>query len=111
MSSCLRSHEFLGQQGLACSEIGERRGVRGSGLGALAREQVQFGQVLTLAACRDQGGAAVEVVDDFEDGFFALFRRGMRQEQPSDAKVRLRARPFRYKGIGGLLDTVVDELV
>ena len=35
----------------------------------------------------------------------------MRHEQPSDAKVRLGARPFRYQRIGGLLDTVVDELV
>src|ERR1700675_606037 len=35
----------------------------------------------------------------------------MRREQPSDAQVRLGAQPFRYERIGGLLDTVVDELV
>src|SRR6202163_3216356 len=35
----------------------------------------------------------------------------MRHEQSSDAEVRLGAQPFRYEGIGGLLDTVVDELV
>ena len=59
----------------------------------------------------DQGGAAVELIDDFEDGLFALFRRGMRREQPADAQMRLGAQPFRYQRIGGLLDTVVDELV
>ena len=40
----------FGQQSLACSQIGERRGVRGRSLGALAREQVEFGQLLTLVA-------------------------------------------------------------
>src|ERR1700724_3164700 len=35
----------------------------------------------------------------------------MRREQPSNAQVRLGAQPFRYERVGGLLDTVVDELV
>ena len=35
----------------------------------------------------------------------------MRREQPSDAQVRLGAQSVRYERIGGLLNTVVDELV
>src|SRR6267143_5475280 len=35
----------------------------------------------------------------------------MRREQPAYTKVRLGAQPFRYERIGGLLDTVVNELV
>src|SRR6202047_4832371 len=35
----------------------------------------------------------------------------MRHEQSSDAELRLAAQPCRYERIGGLLDTVVDELV
>ena len=99
------------QQRRAGDEIGERRGVGGRGLGALAREQVELGQLLTLVSRGDQRGAAVELIDDLEDGLFASFRRGMRREQPADAQVRLGAQSFRYERIGGLLDTVVDELV
>src|SRR6202011_5159337 len=99
------------QQSRTGGEIGERRGVGGRRLGALAREQVELCQLLTFVSRGNQGGAAVELVDNLEDGLLAFFRRGMRREQPSDAQVRLGARPFRYERIGGLLDTVVDELV
>ena len=85
------------QQGLACRQIGERRGVGGRGLGALAREQIELCELHTLVPRRDQGGAAVELIDDFEDVLFAFFRRGMCCEQPSDAEVRLGAQPFRYE--------------
>src|ERR1700731_5256053 len=91
--------------------MGDRRGVGGSRLGALACEQIELRQLLTLVSRGDQGGTAVELIDNLEDGLFAFFRRGMRREQPSDAQVRLGAQPFRYERIGGLLDTVVDELV
>jgi len=36
------------QQGRTGGEIGERRGVSGSGLGTSAGEQVELGQLLTL---------------------------------------------------------------
>src|SRR5882757_5033915 len=85
------------QQGRTGSEIGERRGVGGSRLGALGREQVEFGQLLTLVSRSDQGRAAVELIDNLEDDLLAFFRRGMRREQPSDAQVRLGAQPFRYE--------------
>ena len=55
------------QQRRPGGEIGQRRRVRGRGLGAPARDQVQLGDPLPLLARGDQGRAAVELADDLED--------------------------------------------
>src|ERR1700722_19612173 len=85
------------QQGCSGGEMGERRSVGRRGLGALARKQVKFGQLLTLISQVDQGRAAVELVDYLEDRLLVFFCGGMRREQPSDTQVRLGAHWFRYE--------------
>ena len=50
VSSCRRSQRVLRQQRRTGGEIGERRGVGGRGLGALARDQVELGQLLALVS-------------------------------------------------------------
>ena len=91
VSSCRRSQRVLRQQCRAGDEIGERRGVGGRRLGALARDQVELGQLLALVARGDQGGAAIELIDDLEDRLLALLRRGVRREQPADPQMGLGA--------------------
>jgi len=85
------------QQDRTRGEIGERRGVGGSGLGALACEQMSSASCSRSSPVVTQGGAAVELIDDFEDGLFTFLRRRMRREQPSHAEVRLGAQPFGYE--------------
>ena len=59
----------------------------------------------------DEVRAAIELVDDFEDGFVAFRRRRVLGEQHADAQVRLGAQVFRDQGVGGLLHAVVQETV
>ena len=99
------------QQGRTGGEIGERRGVGGRGLGALARDQIELGQLLTFAGFGDQGRAAVELIDDFEDGLFAFLRRGVHRQQPADPQMRRGAQVCRDQRIGGFLDPVMGEPV
>ncbi len=75
------------EQRRAGDEIGERRGISGRRLRALARDQVELGQMLALVACGDQLGAAVELIDDLEDRLLPLLRRSMGREQPSDPEM------------------------
>src|SRR5580658_8543932 len=97
----------LRQQGRSGGEIGERGSIGGGGLGAPTREQVKLRQPFALVSRRDQGDAAVELIDDVEDRLVPLFRGRVRGEQPADPQVRLGAQLLRYERIGGLLDAVV----
>ena len=81
---------ILRQQRATGSEIGQRRGIGGRRLGALARDQVELGHLLALLRRRDQRGAAVELIDDLEDRLLALLRRRVRREQPADPQMRRR---------------------
>ena len=101
----------LRQQCRTGDQIGQRRGVGGRSLGALARDQIELGQLLALVSRGDQGRAAVELIDDLEDRLFPLLGRRVRREQPPDSKVRLGAQLFRDQRIGGFLNAVVDEPV
>jgi hypothetical protein len=74
------------QQRCAGIEIGECRGIRRSGLGAIARDKVEFGELGSFFSFRDQRGAAVELIDDLEDrlppflgGVYAASRRPIRR--------------------------------
>ena len=61
------------QQRRTGGEIGERRGVGGRGLGALARDQIELGQLLALVCVEViKRGAAVELIDDLEDRLLPL---------------------------------------
>ena len=75
------------QQRRARDEIGERRGISGRRLRALARGQVELGQLLALVARGDQISTAVELIDDLEDRFLPLLRGRVRREQPSDPEM------------------------
>jgi hypothetical protein len=46
-----------------------------------------------------------------EDRLFDFFRRHSRREQAANLKMHGGALAFRYEGIGGLLDSIVDECV
>src|SRR6266850_2595615 len=92
-------------------EIGERRGVSGRCLGALARDQVELSQFLTFVSRRDEGRAAVELVDDLEDDLLALVLWRVRYEQSPDSEVCVGARPFRDERVSSFLDAVVHEPV
>src|SRR5207245_8439527 len=99
------------QQRRADGEVGERGGIRGRRLRALAGDQVELSQLLTLMSGGNQRRAAIELTDDLEDRLLPLLRRRVRREQPSDAEMRLGAKRFRNQGIGGLPTPVVDEAV
>ena len=53
--------------------------------------------------------AAVELIDNLEDPLLQPLWRGVRREQPAYSEMSLRAQFFRDQGIGGFLDTVVEE--
>ena len=55
--------------------------------------------------------AAIELIDDLEDGFFAFRWRYVRGEKHADAQVSLGAQLFRDQGVRGLLHAVVQESV
>ena len=99
------------QQDRTGDEIGERRGISGRQLRALARDQVELGQLLTLVSCGDQRGAAVELIDDLEDRLLQLRRRRPRRQQPADPQVVRCTRCFRDQRIGGFLNPVVNKPV
>ncbi len=102
---------ILRQQGRTRGEIGERRGIGGRGLGALAREQVELGQLLALVPCGDQRGAAVELIDDLEDRILPLLRWCVGREQPADTQMRRDAQLLRDQRIRGFLDAVMEKPV
>src|SRR6266446_8226800 len=99
------------QQCRTREEIGERRGVGCCILGARAGNEVEFCQPLAFLLFSDQRGATVELTDELEDRLFPLLWRSMCCEQPPDAEMRCGAFFLRDEGIGGFLDTVVDEPV
>jgi hypothetical protein len=67
--------------------------------------------LLALVSCGDQGGSAVELIDDLEDLLLPLLGRDVRREQSPDSQVRLDALLLRDQRIGGLLNAIVDKLV
>jgi hypothetical protein len=83
------------QQSCASDQIRERRSVGCRGLGALARDQVEFGQLLAFLSSGDQGDPTVELVDDLEDGLLALLCGGVRHEQPAYSQMGFGAQLFR----------------
>ena len=78
---------ILRQQCRTREEIGERRGVSGRCLGALARDQVELSQVLTFVSRGDLGHAAVELIDDLKDHLLPLLWRRVRRQQPADPEM------------------------
>ena len=101
----------LRQQCRASDQIVERRGVGRGRLGALARYQVELGQLLAFFARGDQRRAAVELVDDLEDRLLPLLRRRVCHQQPADPQMVRCARCLRDQRIGGFLHAVVDKSV
>ncbi|MFY0533374.1 hypothetical protein [Nannocystis pusilla] len=101
----------LGQERRACGEIRERRGVRGRPLGALARDEVELGDLLSLRRRGDQRGAPVELVHDLEDLLRELFGGHARGELPAGPEVHRRPLAARDERIGRLLDAIVEEFV
>ena len=99
----------LSQECRASDEIVQGGNVGGGSFRSLARNQVKLRQLFLLVARTDQGGTAVELIDDLEDPFFTLVRRGVRRQQPADSEMRLRPPFLRDKGIGGFLNAVVKE--
>ena len=53
--------------------------------------------------------ATVELIDDFEDRLLQLLWRGLRCEQHPYSEMGFGAQFLRDQGVGGFLDTVVDE--
>ena len=102
---------ILRQQRRPEIEIGEGRGIGRRGLGALAGDQVEPGQLFALVARGDQGGAAIHLIDDLEDRPLAFLGWRLRRQQPADPQMKLGAQGFRGQRIGGLLDPAVHELV
>ena len=86
---------IVAQERRTGDEIFECRNISGRSLGALARDQVELGQLLPLLLRSDQGHAAVQLIDDVEDRLFTFFGRRVRRQQPSDAQMRLGAQCFR----------------
>lgn len=76
-------------------EIGERRGVGRRRPGALASQQVEFGQLLAFVLVADQRGPAIELSRDLEDRFLALFLGRLRDEKPADPQMGIGARCLR----------------
>ena len=99
------------QQCRTGDQILQRRGVCSRGLGALARKQIELGQLLALVSRGDQGRAAVELIDDVEDHLLPLLGRYVRRELSPYSKMRLVAQLLRDQRIGGFLNAIVDELV
>ena len=65
----------LRQQSVAGGEIIHRRDIGRRSLGALACNEVQFGDPLALFPQVNQRGATVELVHNFENMLFELRRR------------------------------------
>ncbi|MGZ5141509.1 MAG: hypothetical protein ACXWCX_27235 [Burkholderiales bacterium] len=55
--------------------------------------------------------AAIELIDDLEDGFFAFRWRCVGGEKHADAQVSLGAQVFRDQGVRCLLHAVVQESI
>ena len=92
MSAPLSVPAVLRQQRATGREVGQRRGIGGRILGALARDQVELRELLALVLRCDQRDTAVELIDDLEDDLLALLRRRVRREQSPDPQVRVGAR-------------------
>ena len=99
----------LRQQDAAAGEILQGRGIGGRRLGALARHQVEPGDLLALRRGGDQRRAAVELVHDVEYLLFQLLGGGSRREQPADPQMRHDALALGNERVGRLLDAVVEE--
>ena len=102
---------ILREQRRTGSQVGERRGVRGRGLGPLPRDQVEFGKLVSLVPCSDEGSAAVELIDDVEDRVPPLLRRRVCHEQAADPQMLDGLIALGDKRIGRLLNAIVQEPV
>src|ERR1700686_2161326 len=85
--------------------------MRGRTFGARARDEIQFRDPLAFLGCRDQQGAAVEMVYDLEDLLFDLFRRGPRRQKTANSVMRSGARALWYQRIRRFLDSIMQEPV
>ena len=94
---------------LAGGEMGERHGKGRCQLGAATGQQVQLGQLLPLRGRGNQGSAAVELADNFENVFLDCLRRGPRREQSANAQMGCGPFSLRDQRVGRLLKAVVDK--
>ena len=101
----------LGEERDAEPKVLERVPV-GRGLArALARFEIELGELDALVAIGDAGDAAVELIDDVEDLLPARRRFGLSQQDPPEPEVELRALALRDAAVGRLADAIVEELV
>jgi hypothetical protein len=75
---------IVSQQIAAFGEILQGRRVSRRQLCALARNQIEFGNLLALLRRCDQRRAAVQLTYDIKYFFIALVWRGLRREQSAD---------------------------
>src|SRR5262245_47003293 len=99
------------QQCCAGDEILEPRNVGRRSLRALARYQVELGQMLAFLSCGDQSRPEVELIDDLEDCLLPFVWQDVRHEQSPYLEMSRGAQFFRDQGIGGFLDPVVKKPV
>src|SRR5229473_4776253 len=66
---------LFGQQCPGSVEVRKRRGVCCRALGALARNEIQFGEPLTFPSRRDEVRSTVQLIDDVKDPLFQLLGR------------------------------------
>src|SRR5262245_20161746 len=90
----------LGQQTSSGGEILQRRDVGGRAFGALAGNQVELGNPLTLLLAEEQLGATVELVDDIKDLLGELVGGHSCKQHSADAQMHLRAQLLRDQRIG-----------
>ena len=83
--------------------------IGGRSLGALAGKQVELGQLLALFRRSSSGDAAVELVDNLENGLLPACRRRMCHEQPADPQVGFGARFLGDQRIGRLVHAIMLE--
>src|ERR1700723_3539357 len=80
-------------------------------MGALAGNQIEFGELLALFWSRHQGRRAIELVDNLEDGLVQLAGRRMSDQDPADPQVHGAAPLGSDQRISSLVDAIVNEPV
>ena len=99
------------QEGGARDEILQRRRVGRRLGGTSPRCKVELGHSLALLARVDQGGSAVELIQDLERPLRQLGGRGARPELPAHLQVQRRSFLVRDQGIGRLLHAIVRKSI
>jgi len=101
----------FGKQRGTAGEIAEGRRVGGRRPGALARDQVQPGDLPTLLRRHEQRGAAIELVDDVEDCLVALLRGYASDEGAAEGEMGACAVALRDESVASLLNPIVQERI